>query len=146
MQLSYSRRRSARVLFLSDRYKKLRLQFAKVHKKVHYSILEKPCLVWWVSISAVTFGWSDRDRIWCKQLESKDPSCFVSGVQASNNGGVMVCGIFLDIHWDRGTNKVMFACCSLPRYYGWPRFSIYNNGTIILVGTLIKRIRVTNQK
>lgn len=43
-------------------------------------------MAWWVLIPAATIRWV---RIWCKQHNSRDPSCLVSTVQAVG-GGIMV--------------------------------------------------------
>lgn len=48
--------------------------------------LEKRSVAWWVLIPAATIRWV---RIWCKQHNSRDPSCLVSTVQAVG-GGIMV--------------------------------------------------------
>ncbi len=47
-QMGYSSRRPHRVLLLSAKNRKRRLQFTQAHQN---------CLVWWVSIPAATFRW-----------------------------------------------------------------------------------------
>lgn len=51
--------------------------------------LEKRCMLWWVSISAVTLR---QGFFYCKQHDGTDPSCLVSAVQAGG-GGVIVWGL-----------------------------------------------------
>ncbi len=70
-QMDCSSRRPHRVLLLSAKNRKRRLQFTQGTK------LDNRSLVWWVSISAATDG---RVRIWHKEHESMDPSCLVSTV------------------------------------------------------------------
>ncbi len=53
-QMGSSSRRPHRVPLLSDKNRERRLQFAQAHQ-MDRIILEKRCLVWWVSISAATF-------------------------------------------------------------------------------------------
>ncbi len=90
-QMGYNSRRPHRVLLLSAKNRKRRLQFAQAHqiwtkedwKNVAWSD-ESPFLLWH----------SDGNvRIWCKEHESMDPPCLVSMVQAGGVG-VMVWGIF----------------------------------------------------
>ncbi len=89
-QMGYSSRRSHRVLLLSAKNRKLRLQFTQVHQN-------------WTIEDWKNVAWSDESRfllrlsdgavrIWRKEHESMDPSCLVSTVQAG--GGVIVWGIF----------------------------------------------------
>ncbi len=90
-QMGYSSRRPHRVLLLSAKNRKRRLQFTQAHQN-------------WTIEDWKNVAWSDESRfslqhsdIWvrilCKEYESMDPSCLVSMVQAAG-GGVMVWGIF----------------------------------------------------
>ncbi len=90
--MGYSSRRLHRVPLLSAKNRKRRLKFAQAHQN-------------WTKEDWKNFAWSDesrfllrhsdgRVRIWCKEHESMDPSCFVSTVQAGG-GGVMLWGIFV---------------------------------------------------
>ncbi len=84
-QMSYSSRRPHRVLLLSAKNRKRRLQLTQAHQN-------------WTKLSDESrflLRHSDgRVRIWHKEHESMDPSCLVSTVQAGGGGGVMVWGIF----------------------------------------------------
>ncbi len=76
---------------LSAKNRKRRLQFAKVHQN---RTVENWKNVAWSDESRFLLRHSDGSiRIWHKELESIDPSCIVSTVQAGG-GGVMVWGIF----------------------------------------------------
>ena len=76
---------------LSAKNRKLRLQFAQAHQNWTIEDWKK---VAWSDESRFLLRHSDgRVRIWRKQLESMDPSCLVSTVQAGG-GGAMVWGIF----------------------------------------------------
>ncbi len=88
-QMGYSSRRPHRVLLLSAKNRKRRLQFTQAHQ--NWTIED------WKNVAC-----SDESRfllrhsdgsviIWCKEHESMDPSSLVLTVQA---GGVMVWGIF----------------------------------------------------
>ncbi len=89
--MCYSSRRPHRVLLLSDKNRKRRLQFAQAHQN-------------WTTEDWKNVAWPDESwfllhsdgkfRIWRKEHESMDPSCLVSTVQAGG-GGVMVRGILL---------------------------------------------------
>ncbi len=94
-QMDSSSRRPQRVLLLSDKNRKRRIQFTQTHQNWTIEDWKKSCLVWWVSISVATFRC--RVRIWRKEHESMDPSCLVSTVQAG--GGVMCGGYFLGTLW-----------------------------------------------
>ncbi len=90
-QMSYSSRRPHRVLLLSVKNRKRRLQFTQAHQNW---TIEDWKNVAWSDESRFLLRHSDgRVRIWCKEQESMDPSCLVSTVQAAG-GGVMVRGIF----------------------------------------------------
>ncbi len=88
--MGYSSRRPHRVPLLSAKNRKRRLQFAQAHQ--NWTIED------WKNVdrtdeSRLLLRHSDdRVRIWCKEHESRDPSCLVSTVQAG--GGVMVWGIY----------------------------------------------------
>ncbi len=56
-QMGYSSRRPHRVLLLSAKNRKQRLQFTQAHQNWTIEDWKKRCLVWWASISAVTFRW-----------------------------------------------------------------------------------------
>ncbi len=89
--MGYSSRRPHRVLLLSAKNRKRRLQFAQVHQ--NWTIEDwKNCA--WSNESRFLLRHSDgRARIWRKEHESMNPSCLVSKVQAGG-GGAMVWGIF----------------------------------------------------
>ncbi len=90
-QMGFSSRRPHRMPLLSDKNRKRRLQFAQAHQNW---TIEDCKNVAWSDESRFLLRHSDgRDRIWCKEHESMDPSCLVSTVQAGG-GGVMVWGIF----------------------------------------------------
>ncbi len=91
-QMGHSSRRPHRVPLMPAKNRKRRLQFTQISPKLDNRRLEKCCLVWWVSISAVTFRC--RVRIRRKEHETMDSFCLVSTVQAGGGGGVMVWGIF----------------------------------------------------
>ncbi len=89
--MGYSSRRPHRVLLLSDKNRKQRLQFTQTHQNGTIEDCEN---VAWSDESWFLLQHSDgRVRIWRKEHERMDPSCFVSTVQA-DGGGVMVWGIF----------------------------------------------------
>ncbi len=56
-QMGYSSRRPHRVPLLSDKNRTRRLQFTQAHHDWTIEDWKKRCLVWWVSIFAVTFRW-----------------------------------------------------------------------------------------
>ncbi len=90
-QMGYSSRRPHRVPLLSAKNRKRRIQFAQAHQNW---TIEDWKNVAWSDESQFLLRHSDgRVRIWCKEHESMDPSCFVSTVLAGG-GGVMVWGIF----------------------------------------------------
>ncbi len=87
-QMGYSSRRPHRVLILSAKNRKRRLQFTQAHQNWKREDWKNA----WSDESWFLLQHSDgRVRIWCKEHESMDPSCLVSMVQAA---GVMVWGIF----------------------------------------------------
>ncbi len=93
-QMGYSSRRPHRVLLLSAKNRKMRLQFAQAHQNW---TIEDWKNVAWSDGSRFLLRHSDgRVRIWCKERDSMDPSCLVSTAQAAG-GGVMVWGIFYQI-------------------------------------------------
>ncbi len=90
-QMGYSSRRPHRVLLLSAKNRKRRLQFTQAHQNW---TIEDWKNVSWSDESRFLLRHSDgRVRIWHKEHESMDPSCLVSTVQA-DGGGVMMWGIF----------------------------------------------------
>ncbi len=89
-QMGYSSRRPHRVLILSAKNRKRRLQFTQVHQNWTIEDWKNA----WSDESWFLLQYSDgRVRIWRKEHESMDPSFLVSTVQAGG-GGVMVWGIF----------------------------------------------------
>ncbi len=90
-QMGYSSRRPHRVLLLSAKNRKRRLQFAQVHQ--NWTIEDWKNVAWSVESRFLLRHSDGRVRIWHKEHESMDPSCLVSTVQAGG-GGVMVWGIF----------------------------------------------------
>uniref|UniRef100_A0A9J8B744 Transposable element Tc1 transposase n=1 Tax=Cyprinus carpio carpio TaxID=630221 RepID=A0A9J8B744_CYPCA len=90
-QMGYGSRRPHRVLLLSAKNRKRRLQFTQVQQNWTIEDWKK---VAWSDESRFLLRHSDgRVRIWRKEHESMDPSCLVSMVQAGA-GGVMVWGMF----------------------------------------------------
>ncbi len=90
-QMGYSSRRPHRVLLLSAKNRKRRLQFAQAHQ--HWTI-EDWKNVAWSDESRFLLQHSDgMVRVLHKEHESMDPSCLVSTVEAGGCG-VMVWGIF----------------------------------------------------
>ncbi len=90
-QMGYSSRRPHRVPLLSAKNRKRRLQFAQAHQNWNIENWKNVALS---DESRFLLRHSDgMVRIWHKELESMDPSCLVSSVQAGG-GGVMVWGIF----------------------------------------------------
>ncbi len=89
-QMSSSSRRPHRVLLLSAKNRKLRLQFTQAHQ--NWTIEDWKKVAWSNGSLFLLRHSDDRVRIWHKEHESMDPSCLVSMVQAA--GGVMVWGIF----------------------------------------------------
>ncbi len=89
--LGYSSRRPNRVLLLSAKNRKRRIQFAQAHQN---RTIEDCKNVAWSDESRFLLRHSDgRVRIWRKKHKSMDPSYLVSTVQAGG-GGVMERGIF----------------------------------------------------
>ncbi len=119
--MDYSSKRPHRVPLLSDKNRKGRIQFAQVHQNW---TIEDCKNVAWSDESRFLLHSDSRVRIWCKEHESMDPSCFVSMVQA---GGVIVWGIFswhtlgpLEHRW------ALFKSHSIPEYCCWPCTSLYD--------------------
>ncbi len=78
-QTGYSSRRPHRVLLLSAKNRKQRLQFTQAHQ--NWTIKDWKNVAW-SDESRILLRHSDsRVRIWCKEHESMDPSCLVSTVQ-----------------------------------------------------------------
>ncbi len=123
-QMGYSSRRPHRVLILSAKNRKRRLQYAQAHQNWK---IEDWKNIAWSDESWFLLRHSDgRVRIWCKEHESMDPSCLVSKVQAAG-GGVMVWGdIFLAHFGPLSTNWASFKRHSLPEYCCWPCPSLYD--------------------
>ncbi len=90
-QMGYSSRRPHRVPLLSAKNRKRRIQFAQAHQ--NWTIEDKKNVAWSDESRFLLRHSDGRVRIWLKEHESMDPSCFVSTVQAGG-GGVMVWGIF----------------------------------------------------
>ncbi len=89
--MDYSSRRPHRVLLLSAKNRKQRLQFTQAHQNW---TIEDWKNVAWSDESRFLLQHSDgRVRIWRKEHENMDPSCLVSTVQAGCCGE-MVWGIF----------------------------------------------------
>ncbi len=89
-QMGYSSRRPHRVLLLSAKNRIRRLQFTQAHQ--HWTIEDWKNVAWSDESGFMLRHLDGRVRIWCKEHENMDPSCFVSMVQAA--GGVTVWGIF----------------------------------------------------
>jgi len=88
--MGYNSRRPYRVPLISTTNRKKRLKFERAHQ---YWTVEDWKNVAWSDESWFLMRHSDgRVRIWRKQNENMDPSCFVTTVQAG--GGVMVWGMF----------------------------------------------------
>ncbi len=123
-QMGYSSRRPHRVPLRSAKNNTRRLQFAQAHQNW---TIEESKNVAWSDESRFLLRHSDgRVKIWHKEHESMDPSCFVSMVQA-RGGGVMVCGdIFLAHFEPLSTNWASFKRHSLPEYSFWPCPSLYD--------------------
>ncbi len=88
-QTGYSSRRPHRVLLLSAKNRKRRIQFTQAHQ--NWTIEDWKNVAW--SDESRFLNSDGRVRIWRKEHESMDPSCLVSTVQAGG-GGLMVWGIF----------------------------------------------------
>ncbi len=122
--MGFSSQRPHRVLLLSAKNKKRRLQFAQAHQNWTIEDWKKRCLLWFLLRHS-----DGRVRIWRKEHESMDPSCLVSMVQAGGGGGgVMVGGggIFLAHFWHLGTNCALCKRYSLPDYCCWPCLPLYD--------------------
>ncbi len=90
-QMGYSNRRPHRVLLLSAKNRKRRLQFAQAHQ--NWTIEDWKNVAWSDESRFLLQNSDGRVRIWRKGHQSMDPSCLVSMVQAGG-GGVMVWGTF----------------------------------------------------
>ncbi len=90
-QMGYSSRRPHRVLLLSAKNRKRRLQFAQAHQ--NWTIEDWKNVAWSDESRFLLWHSDGRVRILREEHESMDPSCLVSTVQA-DGGGVMVWGIF----------------------------------------------------
>ncbi len=128
-QMGNSSRRPHRVLLLSAKNRKRRIQFTKAHQN-------------WTKEDWKNIAWSDESRfllrhsnggvrIWCKEHESMDPSCLVSnslGWWWWCNG---VGDIFLAHLGPLSTNWASFKCHSLPEYCWWTCSSLYDYSVLI---------------
>ncbi len=90
-QMGSSSRRPHRVLLLSAKNRKRRIQFTQTHQ--NWTIEDWKNVAWSDEFRFLLRHSDGRVNIWCKEHESMDPSCLVSTVQAAG-GGVMVWGIF----------------------------------------------------
>ncbi len=123
-QMDSSSRRPHRVLLLSAKNRKRRLQFAQAHQ--NWTIEDLKNLAWSDESRFLLRHSDGRVRICHKEHESMDPSCLVSVVQAGG-GGVIVWGIFCLAHFGPlSTNWASFKCHSLPEYCCWPCPSLYD--------------------
>ncbi len=123
-QMGFSCRTPHRVLLLSAKNRKRRLQFAQAHQNW---TIENWKNIAWSDESQFLLRHSDgRFRIWHKEHESMDPPFLVSMVQAGG-GGVMVWGIF---SWHTLSPLVpiehRLIRHSLPEYCCWPCPSLYD--------------------
>ncbi len=93
-QMGYSSRRPHRVPLLSAKNRKRRIQFTQTHQ--HWTIEDWKNVAWSDESGFMLRHLDGRVRIWCKEHENMDPSCFVSTVQTGGGGGggVTVWGIF----------------------------------------------------
>ncbi len=91
-QMGYSSRRLHRVLLLSAKNRKQRLQFTQTHQ--NWTIEDWRNVAWYDESRFLLRHSDGRVRIWRKEHESMDPSCLVSMVQAGGGGGLMVWAIF----------------------------------------------------
>ncbi len=129
-QMGYSSRRPHRVPLLSAKDRKRRLQFTQAHQ--HWTIKD------WKNVAWSDESWSmlrhsdGRVRIWHKEHESMDPSCFVSTVQAGGGVG----DIFLAHFGPLSTNWASFKHHSIPDYCCWPCPSLYDYSVPIFLWLL----------
>ncbi len=87
-----SSRRPHRVLLLSDKNRKRRIQFTQAHQ--NWTVLDWKNIAWSNESRFLLRNETKMKMKWnAKEHESMDPSCLVSMVQAGG-GGVMVWGIF----------------------------------------------------
>ncbi len=95
-QMGYSSRRPHRVLLLSAKNRKRRLQFTQAHQ--NWTIEDWKSVVWSDESRFLLWHSDGRVRIWRKEHESMDSSCLVSTAQAAG-GGVMCRGYFFGTLW-----------------------------------------------
>ncbi len=123
-QMGYSSRIPHRVLLLSAKNRKRRLQFTQAHQ--NWTIEDWKNVAWSDESRFLLRHSDDRVRIWHKEHESMDLSCLVSTVQAGC-GGEMVWGdIFLAHFGPLSTNWALFKRQGLPEYCYWPCPSLYD--------------------
>ncbi len=96
-QMGYSSRRPYRVLLLSAKNRKRRLQFAQAHQ--NWTIEDWKNVAWSVESRFLLRHSDGRVRIWRKEQESMNPSCLVSKVQAGGGGAMVWGGYFLGTVW-----------------------------------------------
>ncbi len=130
-QMGHSSRRPHRVLLLSAKNSKRRLQLAQVHQNWTIEDWEN---VAWSDESRFLLQHSDgRVRIYHKEHESMDPSCLISTVQAGG-GSVMVWGIF---YWHTlgplAPIEHRLNTTVLPEYYCWPCPFLYDYSVTIFL-------------
>ncbi len=90
-QIGYSSRRPHRVMLLSAKKRKRRLQLAQAHQ--NWTIEDWKSIAWSDEYRLLLRHSDVRVRIWRKEHISMEPSCLVSTVQTAG-GGVMVWGTF----------------------------------------------------
>ncbi len=96
-QMGYNSRRPHRVLLLSAKNRKRRLQFAQAHQ--NWTIEDWKNVAWSVESRFLLRHSDGRVRIWRKEQESMNPSCLVSKVQAGGGGAMVWGGYFLGTVW-----------------------------------------------
>ncbi len=111
--MGYSSRRPHRVLLLSAKIRKRRLQFTQSHQ--NWTIEDWQNVAWSDESWFLLLHSDGRVRIWRKEHESMDPSCLVSTVQAAG-GDVMVWGDILLAHFRSLSNWALCKHHSLPEY------------------------------
>ncbi len=118
-QMGYSSRRPHRVLLLSAKNRRRRLQFAQSHQNW---TIEDWKNVAWSDESRFLLQHSDgRVRIWRKEHGSIMPCLNGSGWWCNGVGY-----IFLAYFGPLSTNWASFKCHSLPEYCCWPCPSLYD--------------------
>ncbi len=95
-QMGYSSRRPHRVLLLSAKNRKRRLQFTQAHQ--NWTIEDWKSVVWSDESRFLLRHSDGRARIWRKEHESMDSSCLVSTIH-TGGGGVMCRGYFFGTLW-----------------------------------------------